>query len=209
MRQLAKESDERAGLSQLPVKAARRGNQAAWAVLFRRFRLPLFVYVCQYIQSREEAFDLVQETFDNATRYLAGLREEEKFTSWLFRIAHQKCLRYWERHGKKAALDEPLEEAPVEELADAADNPRDWLIRKEREEALMSLIAQLRLPQRSVLLLHFMEEFSLEEIAWLVKENTRLQASGPSLPREPAMDSRPPRPCAMVVRPGVGRRHSP
>jgi RNA polymerase sigma-70 factor (ECF subfamily) len=165
MRQLAKESDQRADLSQLPVKAARRGNQAAWAVLFRRFRLPLFVYVCQFIQSREEAFDVVQETFDNATRYLGNLREEAKFTSWLFRIAHQKCLRYWERHGKKAALDEPLEAAPVEELADAADNPRDWLIRKEREEALMVLIAQLPLPQRSVLLLHFMEEFSLEEIA--------------------------------------------
>jgi hypothetical protein len=32
---------------------------------------------------------------------------------------------------------------------------------------------------------------SREEIAWLVKENTRLQASGPSLPREPAIDSRP------------------
>ena len=41
----------------------------------------------------------------------------------------------------------------------------DFLIRPETEAAFMNLLNQLPLPQRSVLLLHFVEDFSLEEIA--------------------------------------------
>ena len=43
--------------------------------------------------------------------------------------------------------------------------PDDLLIRQEQEAEFMNLLNQLPLPQRSVLLLHFVEDFSLEEIA--------------------------------------------
>ena len=45
------------------------------------------------------------------------------------------------------------------------DGPDDLLIRREQEAEFMNLLNQLPLPQRSVLLLHFVEDFSLEEIA--------------------------------------------
>ena len=45
------------------------------------------------------------------------------------------------------------------------DGPDDLLIRQEQEAEFMNLLNQLPLPQRSVLLLHFVEDFSLEEIA--------------------------------------------
>jgi RNA polymerase sigma-70 factor (ECF subfamily) len=45
------------------------------------------------------------------------------------------------------------------------NSPDDLLIRQEQEAAFMQLMNQLPLPQRSVLLLHFVEDFSLEEIA--------------------------------------------
>ncbi len=159
------EGNQRADQDELPVGEARGGNAAAWAALFWRFRLPLFVYVCQFLQSREDAFDIVQETFCNATRYLGNLRDDAKFASWLFHIAHQKCLRHWERQGKKTALAEPFDDAQAAELHDKADNPRDWLIRKEREGEIMALIEKLPWPQRSVLILHCVEDFPLEEIA--------------------------------------------
>jgi RNA polymerase sigma-70 factor (ECF subfamily) len=159
------EGDQKASRSELPVQAARIGSAAAWAALFRRFRLPLFVYVYQLLQNREDAFDVVQETFCNATRYLGGLRDDDKFAPWLFHIAHQKCLRHWERQGKRMALAEPFDDAQAAELHDQTDNPRDWLIHKEREGEIMALIDQLPLPQRSALMLHCVEEFSLEEIA--------------------------------------------
>ena len=47
---------------------------------------------------------------------------------------------------------------------DFEDSPDDLLIRREQETEFMNLLNQLPLPQRSVLLLHFVEDFSLEEI---------------------------------------------
>jgi RNA polymerase sigma-70 factor (ECF subfamily) len=148
----------------LPVQAAKAGESAAWQALFRRFRLPLFVYAVELVQSREEALDIVQETFANASRYIGKLRDDSKFASWLFQISHQKCLRYLERRGQRTLMEFPLDEE-TQYLSSEESNPREWAIRKEDEEAFGRMLEKLPLPQRSILLLHFVEDFSLEEIA--------------------------------------------
>ncbi len=146
---------------QLPVQQAREGNPAAWDTLFRRYQLPLYVYVFELVHHEQTSLDLVQETFIAAAKHLGSLRDDEKFGSWLFGIAHQKCLLLWrKKSGKEQLLDE-IPDAPDESL----DRPDEFLIRREQEAEFMNLLAQLPLPQRSVLLLHFMEDFSLEEIA--------------------------------------------
>jgi RNA polymerase sigma-70 factor (ECF subfamily) len=146
---------------QLPVQEARAGDAAAWDVLFQRYQLPLYVYIFELVRDEQTSLDLVQETFINAVRHLGSLREDEKFGSWLFGIAHQKCIQSWrKKHRADAALEE-LSEAPTE----SGEDPRDLLIRREQEDQFMKLIEQLPLSQRSVLLLRFVEDFSLEEIA--------------------------------------------
>jgi RNA polymerase sigma-70 factor, ECF subfamily len=57
-----------------------------------------------------------------------------------------------------------LFEAIPESLEESETGPDDLLIRREQEDEFMNLLNQLPPPQRSVLLLHFIEEFSLEEI---------------------------------------------
>lgn len=148
------------GDEQLPVAAARAGDPAAWDVLFRRYQLPLYVYVFELLRHEQTALDAVQETFINAARHLATLRDDAKFGSWLFGIAHQKCAQHW----RKPRREEPLDDSYIE-LPDDEPLPAELLIRAEQEEELMTLMNQLTEPHRAVLLLHFLEEFSLEEIA--------------------------------------------
>ena len=150
-----------AEVEQLPVAAARAGDAAAWDALFRRYQLPLYVYVVELLHNEQTALDVVQEAFINATRHIASLRNDARFGSWLFSIAHQKCIQRW----RKRAKEETLLEEPIDNSIDDADGPVDLLIKKEQEEIFMNLLHQLPLPQRSVLLLHFVEDFSLEEIA--------------------------------------------
>jgi RNA polymerase sigma-70 factor (ECF subfamily) len=144
----------------LPVAAARAGNAAAWDTLFRRYQLPLYVYVFELLRSEQTALDVVQETFINATRYLRSLRDDQKFGSWLFSIEHQKCQQHWRKPQRTEPLDENFAELPTNEFG-----PDDLLIRAERQEEFMKLIGQLPEIHRSVLLLHFLEDFSLEEVA--------------------------------------------
>lgn len=146
---------------QLPIPRARAGDPAAWDTLFRRFQLPLYVYVFELTREEQTSLDLVQETFIAAVKHIHSLREDVKFGSWLFGIAHQKCIQRWRRRGGWEVL---LDELP--ELPDEPENrPDDLLIRLEQEAEFMKLLNQLPLPQRSVLLLHFVEDFSVEEIS--------------------------------------------
>ena len=150
-----------AEVEQLPVAAARAGHAAAWDALFHRYQLPLYVYVVELLHNEQTALDVVQETFINATRYIGSLRDDTKFGSWLFSIAHQKCQQHW----RKPRHDEPLADEYSEEFVATEELPDDLLIRAEQEEELMTLLNQLTEAHRSVLMLHFLEEFSLEEIA--------------------------------------------
>ena len=145
---------------QLPVAAARAGSPDAWDILFRRYQLPLYTYAFELVRDEQSSLDIVQETFINAARHIRGLRDDSKFGSWLFGIAHQKCIQRWRKHARDEALREEFAAAPPE----VDDGPLDLLIQREQEAEFMNLLGKLPDAQRSVLLLHFIEEFSLEEI---------------------------------------------
>jgi RNA polymerase sigma-70 factor (ECF subfamily) len=154
---------EVADTEQLPVTQARAGEAGAWDALFRRYQLPLYVYVFELIRHEQASLDVVQETFIAAARHLGSLREDAKFGSWLFGIAHQKVVQRW-RKRTEVLLDE------IPETADEFEaGPDECLIRREAEAEFMSVIEQLPPPQRAVLLLHYVEDFSLEEIVCITE----------------------------------------
>src|SRR5213593_1081200 len=117
----------------LPVADARAGNAEAWAALFQRYRLPLYVYIFELVRDEQTSLDLMQETFINAIRHIGSLREDEKFGSWLFRIAHQKCIQQWRRRDQEV---DP-------EIPETDDTTVELLIREEQEKEFMKLLEKL------------------------------------------------------------------
>jgi RNA polymerase sigma-70 factor (ECF subfamily) len=143
------------------VRGAREGVAESWDALLQRYQLPLYSYVHQLVHQEQTSLDIVQETFISAVRYLHNLQDDRKFGSWIFSIAHQKCIQLW-RSQKNDAL--PLE-SEFAEVSSDNDDPSEWLLRKEQEEQFLRALEGLPETQRAVILLHFIEEFSLEEIA--------------------------------------------
>jgi RNA polymerase sigma-70 factor (ECF subfamily) len=145
----------------LPVAAARTGDARAWDRLIRRYQRPLFSFVNALVRQEATSLDLVQETFVRAIRHLPALRDDGRFGSWLFGIAHQLCALRARRSWREEELGE--------RLADAADEslpaPGEMLMRDEDAAAVFELLAELPAPQRAALTLHVLEDFSLEEIA--------------------------------------------
>ena len=150
---------------QLPVQEARTGDSEAWNILLKRYQLPLYAYVFELVRDEQRSLDIVQETFCNAVRFIDRLQADARFGSWLFSIAHQKCVAAWR---KKHWLFKEFEDGQLEEIADPGDDPGARLLRHEEGEALMACIDRLELGARAVILLHFFEDFSLEEIAGIV-----------------------------------------
>jgi RNA polymerase sigma-70 factor (ECF subfamily) len=147
------------------ISAARRQVPEAWDILLKQHQLPLYIYAAELIHDKTSALDVVQETFANAVRHIGSLRDDARFSSWLFGIAHQKCVQHWRRNRRDGEIFETDESGADDRRDDDETDPRSLLIRRENVEEFFTLVGRLPLPQRSALLLHVLEEFSLEEIA--------------------------------------------
>lgn len=148
------------------VAAAREHAPEAWDVLLKQHQLPLYTYIAELVRDQTMAFDIVQETFAAAVRHIGTLRDDRRFGSWLFGIAHQKCIQHWRKTSRTEALVATSGDDDVSNRLDPEiEDPREALLRRESADAFFALVEQLPAVQRATLLLHVLEEFSLEEIA--------------------------------------------
>lgn len=90
------------------IAALRTGDESALHAVLTRYQTPLFTYAQELLHHETAALDLVQDTFITAHRHLTSLRDEARFGSWLFGIAHQKIIQHWRRAGR----EEPTRSLP-------------------------------------------------------------------------------------------------
>lgn len=154
----------------LPVQQARSGDPAAWHTLLRRFQLPLYSFVFELVRDEQTALDILQETFSAACRHLSTLRDDHRFGSWLFSIAHQRVVQHWRRVTRSRQLFQTPDDT-LETIPDDLPDPCELLLRQERQAEFFALLDHLPEAHRAVLLLHFIEDFSLAEIATITDTN--------------------------------------
>lgn len=149
--------------------AARGGSEEAFRILVERYERPVFGLLLRIVRRVETAEDLAQETFLKAYRALGRFDPERKFSSWLFKIAHNAALDALRRDGHEPlSLDAPLSdgEEPPELPADPkAENPFERAAGRDLGRALEGALRRLKPQYREILLLRFVEELSYEEMA--------------------------------------------
>lgn len=141
-------------------RRAASGEEAAWREIYERTCGSLFALLCYQIGNREEALDLLQETYLRAFHRLAAYRGEAPIEAWLRVIALRKAidwkrtiLRRWKR---TVELTESLVKV----------DPPETEIRSNRERKEFSrALATLSPRQRAALLLREWEGRSFREIA--------------------------------------------
>lgn len=124
-------SDEREGAL---VEAARRGDRGAFAELVRRSRERAYAMIYGLVRNRQDAEDLLQETFLLAYRALWRFRGESGFATWVHRIAVNAALNHLKRRGRernRAAFDENM--APAGPAQGSARSPEEASERAELE----------------------------------------------------------------------------
>jgi len=135
---------------------------------FEELAMPLFDHLYNFAHwlthNREEAEDLVQETYMKALKGFSSFQLGTNFRAWIYRILHNTFLT--SRTGLKATMTVPLEdEEDGPELAVESETPETILLAHANTELLQSAIAELPVIFREVLLLCDVEEMSYEEIA--------------------------------------------
>jgi RNA polymerase sigma-70 factor, ECF subfamily len=135
---------------------------------FEELAMPLFDQLYNFAhwltQNREEAEDLVQETFAKALRGFSSFQLGTNFRAWMYRILRNTFLT--SRTGLRATMTVPLDaEDDGPELAVESDTPETILIERSNSHLLQSAIDELPVQFREVILLCEVEELSYEEIA--------------------------------------------
>ena len=127
--------------------------------------MPLFDQLYNFAhwltQDRSEAEDLVQETYTKALRGFSSFQLGTNFRAWIYRILRNTFLT--SRTGLKANV--PLEFDEGSEPSAGPDTPETLLIERSQQEVVQSVMAELPVNFREVLLLCEIEEMSYQEIA--------------------------------------------
>jgi RNA polymerase sigma-70 factor (ECF subfamily) len=142
------------------VLRAQAGDKAALDELLHSVEEPLYRYIVRLVGERTLAEDILQEVFIRIYRKLRWLREPELFRPWAYRIASREAFKHLqrERQWKEQVRDEAtLEAIPAQAQM---ENFEPALI-----EHLPQLIARLSPASRAVLILHYLHEMPLGEVA--------------------------------------------
>jgi RNA polymerase sigma-70 factor (ECF subfamily) len=152
------------------VAQAREGDTRAFGELVRRYEGKVFRLAQHVTQNREDAEDVLQETFMKAYEHLDQFKGDSKFYTWIVRIAVNQALMKLRRRktDKSVSLDETIdtgEDTITREIAAWDEDPEERFSREELGGILDTAIQSLEPPYRSVFVLRDIDELSTEETA--------------------------------------------
>jgi RNA polymerase sigma-70 factor (ECF subfamily) len=150
--------------------AARRGDQEAFTVLVKRHTPKVFAVALRYARVREDAEDIVQETFQNAFLHLDKFEGKSAFLTWLTRIAINQALmllrsRCSRRETSMDTSNSGEIAASLLDMRDPRPNPEANYVVRERVDVLSAAIGKLRPALRTAIELRELADLSTRETA--------------------------------------------
>ena len=151
------------------IKAARRGDEAAFRALVDPLRGPLYAHCHRMLGSAQDAEDAVQDTLLRAWRALPTFEGRAALRSWLYQIATNTCLTALRKRPRQAL---PIDHAPGDEPDDrlplhGEPNPTEAEYERQEAAALAMTATLHHLPanQRAALILRDVLGFPAREAA--------------------------------------------
>jgi len=147
------------------------GDAAAFDALYARHRGGVYRYLLRHCGNAATADELFQDVWMNVIRVRASYEPTARFTTWLYRIAHNRLVDHWRDHGRADLVsiehddDEPglLDAMP----ASRVDQPEVRADSHEQAARVLAAVQSSPAAQREAFLLHQEGELELSEIAEL------------------------------------------
>lgn len=161
----------------LLVEAFRKGKPGAFEAIVRAHQDRVYSFCARMLSDREDALDAAQEVFLSAWRNLSRFRGEAALSTWLLRIAANRCLNRIRRRKSVSEREAPWPESTGEDgegiifqpAGGENDHPDRLAETGEMREILTEALSQLDPGSRWMVLLSDVEGFSYEEIAALAE----------------------------------------
>lgn len=143
-------------VDEILVMDCQSGRSGALDMLVSRWQKRLWRYACRLTGSSEAAWEVTQESWLGIIRGLGRLNDPARFRPWAYRIVTNKA-RDWI---KRSAKRRPAQSEEIQEK-----HTHDERRTQETSADLQTILCRLPQRSRTVLTLHYLEEFGLAEIA--------------------------------------------
>lgn len=154
------------------IRQIKNGDQNAFAEIVEFYKDKVFQICYRMLGNRHEAEDIAQEAFIRAYVNIHSYDLNKKFSTWLYRIATNLSIDRIRKKKPDYYLDAELAGSDgltmYSQIAADAALPEDELETMELQELIQSEIMKLPDKYRSVIVLKYIEEFSLKEISGIL-----------------------------------------
>lgn len=145
------------------VQLVQAGDIELFGVLVKRYEEKIMRYARKFLNIAEDIEDVVQEVFIKAYINIKSFDPDKKFSSWLYRIAHNEFVNALKKYKKRKVfsffeLDILLPYSVVENADDETD-------REQVREMIDKCLDKLAPKYREPIILYYLEELSYKEIS--------------------------------------------
>lgn len=155
------------------IQRAKRGERDAFAELIEIYKDKIFQLAYRMVGNRQDAEDIAQETFLRVYANLNSYDENYKFSTWIYRIATNLCIDRGRKKRPDFYLDAEVETGDgldwYSRLSSQDKTPEDKVVTQELQETVQDALSQLQPKYRSIMILRYIEDLSLQEISEIVK----------------------------------------
>ncbi|WP_342758148.1 RNA polymerase sigma factor [Kineothrix sedimenti] len=146
------------------VQQLKGGDKAAFDALYENYKNILLRMAYLVSGNRNDAEDIVQETFVKCYLHIGELKKDEGFRPWLFQILYRTAYRQTKKRGREI----PDEDIDMQAEATDGVTSLDKLVRNETEKMISDAVQGLDIKHRTVIVLYYYNELSAGEIAKVI-----------------------------------------
>jgi RNA polymerase sigma-70 factor (ECF subfamily) len=151
------------------AKLSRGGDRRAFAELVELYKDKIYHLGYRMLNQRQEAEDIVQETFLRVYSNLDRYDENQKFSTWIYRIATNLCIDRLRKRKASFSLDAEMSDGEGTDwhamLASNEPGPESEIILSETQHHIRDAIETLPDKYKTIVILRYLHDLSLQEIS--------------------------------------------
>lgn len=154
------------------VERTRSGDRDAYRQLVEKYQQRAFAIAFEMLRNREDAEDVVQESFVKAYLSLADYRGDASFYTWLYRIVYNMTIDFKRKIARRGGPALEFDEVKSVEQGEGLlqelhrrDGPEEMAVRKEQAQHIQKVLSEISDEHRTVVVLREIDGMNYDQIA--------------------------------------------
>lgn len=147
------------------VCAFQAGEENAFAEVYDGHKSAVQRTAYLIVGNHSDSENILQDTFVKAWQNLSSLKDPSRFEPWLMRIMVRTAWQYCRKRRGEQAVADLWESVPEGKIETVCEQPIERILQIERQEELWSAVNRLDMKHRTVVILYYYNEMSVQEIA--------------------------------------------